>query len=550
MLTTMADLLVDRLADEDLALRVQAAGLFGYLAPQIVIPKLVQLLWDRDTRRRSAANAALRHLLGSNVADLRHVVVLVDGLEMAPGSPKVRTPADIGRLCEPPVPDSHRPAAEKADVVFKYIKEWAEGVPSTCWRALVPQCIRLVLADPTHMHKVRLLPALANHFAAHQDLVFADVLEAMRGATFMDDPREGVFQRLGPLLVLRALPPPMFHAADPTDKHLAAVAKTLWDRGCDGREALDLRKVCMELFGRFDPLLVQPRLLAHLRHSLGTRPLEAESELQVRLGLLSICSAMTYTASGVCSSTTAQWCTECTSVVLDDCLAKLDCGQPESEKLCAASIQVIAQAMVTALPKSTPAPKNSSPRCAAAVVEIDPNPPITVSDCISDLVQHLEGPNVTLHPYLLAAFQHAVNMTKDSPDRLTTLASRIIPPLVVKANTSATARQWTLVAACLHVLFLTVYALKQDVHPFVQSLGDVALHALHHKNEACRLGGLKLLGALMSAREDLFGFFSASYLVGVLTQLRALSTLDPSAAVQQLATGLAGVFDSLPLSQT
>lgn len=164
----------------------------------------------------------------------------------------------------------------------------------------------------------------------------------------MDDPREGVFQRLGPLLVLRALPPPMFHAADPTDKHLAAVAETLWDRwwprpgvlshcithsptgrpndanileccaeamgvnfvacslsqqvifvterlsaprllsattphaprGCDGREALDLRKVCMELFGRFDPLLVQPRLLAHLRHSLGTRPLEAESELQ------------------------------------------------------------------------------------------------------------------------------------------------------------------------------------------------------------------------------------------------------------------------------
>lgn len=31
------------------------------------------------------------------------------------------------------------------------------------------------------MHKVRLLPGLASHFAAHQDLVFADVLEAMRG---------------------------------------------------------------------------------------------------------------------------------------------------------------------------------------------------------------------------------------------------------------------------------------------------------------------------------------------------------------------------------
>lgn len=71
---------------------------------------------------------------------------------------------------------------------------------------------------------------------------------------------------------------------------------------------------------------------------------------------------------------------------------------------------------ITWIPRPvSPQSKNSSPRCAAAVVEIDPNPPITVcrwltriashrhtrsqvSDCISDLVQHLEGPNVTLHP--------------------------------------------------------------------------------------------------------------------------------------------------------
>ena len=133
-------------------------------------------------------------------------------------------------------------------------------------------------------------------------------------------------------------------------------------------------------------------------------------------------------------------------------------------------------------------------------------------------------------------------MCGDRTDRVAALAERVVEPLVRRANRSAVAKAWGLATACLHTLFLLVYSLKGAVHPHVPALGDMARTCLGHGEGPVRLGGLKLLGALMAARDDLFTFFSPEYLRDCARRIHGIAAMDSDPQARQLAAGLAPVF--------
>eukprot|EP01114_Cavostelium_apophysatum_P019972 TRINITY_DN6580_c0_g1_i1.p1 TRINITY_DN6580_c0_g1~~TRINITY_DN6580_c0_g1_i1.p1 ORF type:complete len:617 (-),score=110.98 TRINITY_DN6580_c0_g1_i1:15-1865(-) len=107
----LAEQLLLRISDEQLALRTQAAQLFANVDPVFIIPKLAQLTTHKDARTRSAADSALLSVLGKHSDVCGTIETLLDCLRQTSVSPvvqppKVISPADIAaahrRPTEPP----------------------------------------------------------------------------------------------------------------------------------------------------------------------------------------------------------------------------------------------------------------------------------------------------------------------------------------------------------------------------------------------------------------------------------------------------------------
>ena len=86
---------------------------------------------------------------------------------------------------------------------------------------------------------------------------------------------------------------------------------------------------------------------------------------------------------------------------------------------------------------------------------------------------------------------------------------------------------------------------RQALHPFLPPLADLALQCAKHQQAGVRVGGLKVLGALMAAREDLFTVCGAKYLDDAFRVLSGIAAMDSDRGAQQLAEGLVRVFAPL-----
>ena len=354
LMRTLAALLLDRLADSELALRTQSAGLFQYFAPALVVPPLVAALWHPDTRRRSAAHDALRHVLSGNTMDLAHVLSLLDTLNenSAAAVPQVPiTPADIGRLVTPaPAADPDKHLQDKVDMAFRYVTQWAEHVPQQRWPTLISQCLEAVVGDPTHLHKVRLVAVLAPHFADFRPLVFTRICKHLEEVAVSppDEPPEGaVFRRLAPLLLLRAVPAGLYTSGGASDDDveplLLRLQTRLWDGAFAAEELPDVRKLCMELCARFSAAWLCAQLLPSLRDALRTETLDADALFRAKLCVFGICNALNVHAS---EDPFPAFCQEYTALLLDECLVKFDFEDTEAEKLCRGCIECLAQTIV------------------------------------------------------------------------------------------------------------------------------------------------------------------------------------------------------------
>ena len=141
--------LLPRLADEQLAIRTDAAALFAALDPSFIVPRLAPLLVGA-TAERAAAEAALLAALRAHRDAAALVAVLIDvsrdaaAAAAAPTAP-VATPGEIG-----PRRDAPSGAAAPADAaagagadgcskledrLLRVVAKWAAGLDGAGWRA-------------------------------------------------------------------------------------------------------------------------------------------------------------------------------------------------------------------------------------------------------------------------------------------------------------------------------------------------------------------------------------------------------------------------------
>lgn len=103
----------------------------------------------------------------------------------------------------------------------------------------------------------------------------------------------------------------------------------------------------------------------------------------------------------------------------------------------------------------------------------------------------------------------------------------------------------SLVSASLQCLMHVCYKVQKSIHSYSIDLLNAVLKALkcnsNHLSHAVRLSGLKLLSAVLVAREEVV-IEHASLFLQIQKELFALSTMDTSSQVRQLAQQLVQII--------
>ena len=178
----MGRLMMSRLGDSELSLRVHAAELLSSLEPNDVVPSLSRLCADRDANTRSAAMAALVGVMHASTDPMAAVSSFIDacraeGYERSSVVPD--SPAQIGVVDRAGVRSRHADAAadKAAEHLYATVGQWAPALHAGAWKDITQMVVRKVLAAPHDAVLVGTCRRMAPWLDAA--VVFATVLPAI-----------------------------------------------------------------------------------------------------------------------------------------------------------------------------------------------------------------------------------------------------------------------------------------------------------------------------------------------------------------------------------
>lgn len=299
--------LLKRLGDVELTNRIEVAQLFAKLDPQFVLPALVQHLYSRDEKVRSAASASIVSVLKGHNDQCAVVSVLLDcSSNMIQNEIFPVNPGQIGLSTS---------GGSSPDVgrIMRLIPAWANKVKE--WDRLIDVILQKVFADPSNPVMPRFLSQISQHLSDNVEAVLKHVLAFMaeqpkmteelvlnlrNGDSFQTTQRLDavVFERLSPLLVLKVLhlkafddaSCPQLYGTKSENGNLCeqrCITDFLIERACGVFESHDIRKLSAELLGRLLPGIILPLLTKHLEDAV-----ENQHTLQARSCIFALCSSL------------------------------------------------------------------------------------------------------------------------------------------------------------------------------------------------------------------------------------------------------------------
>lgn len=316
--------LLDRLGDEELTNRLQASKLFAQLDPSFVMPALVQLVYSRDVRVRSAASDAIVAVLRGQTHPCNVISVLLDCIrDNVQNASLPKHPRQVGEsLKYSGSAASHSGSGMDVDRIMRLVPKWSSTVQD--WDSLVKMLLHKMFAETSNAVIPRFLSEISNHLADVTHTVFKLLISHMQKHKEANEDlllkwKEGrlsecedtrikdiLFDRLSPLLVLKVLPLRAFNdlnseelygefstitARDGDTVVTAADEKCitglLINRMCHLFEFEDVRKLAAELTGRLHPQVMLPLIGSHLEHAIHNRDI-----LKLKSCLFAICNSL------------------------------------------------------------------------------------------------------------------------------------------------------------------------------------------------------------------------------------------------------------------
>ncbi|XP_021814522.1 uncharacterized protein LOC110757258 [Prunus avium] len=548
----IANHLLERLEDGETAIRKQTSTLLPMIDPSLVLPSLVHLIYSSDESLQSTASDACVGVLKYHSQNAEVICMLLDCLSNLNQSVDLQTTAGVvGSKFD-------------SDRVLRLIPEWSKSVQS--WDVLIGLLIEKMFAEPSNATIVKFLSYISEHLAEAADPVLSCVLlhakrrkeidensfSGQECQTYRSDDSEKMqqtlFEHLCPLLIIRMLPLRVFN-----DLNSSIVYGQLFNQGifhdCGDINAInqdcvtilllkrtfcefefnDVRKLAAELCGRLHPKVLIPVVSSQLEIATGSRDI-----LKIKACLFSVCTSLVVRGRESLShpfmlkirktlETMLLWPSVDGDEVSKaqhgciDSLALMICAElqdPESfsivgKKGDASSGNSVLTYVINKLIQDNHQPVLSSNlddvKCSSEVPV-----PLSFYMCMANV--------------LISACQKILDSGKKPFVRKT------LPCLIhsVKVMTNSEIR-----AACIQVLFSSVYHLKSTVLPYSADLLEVSLKALRKGSEKERMAGAKLLGSLMASDDAILETISGR-LVEARSILSSISSTDPSVELRQV----------------
>eukprot|EP00249_Psilotum_nudum_P023153 c28762_g1_i1 orf=79-3576(+) len=559
--------LLNRLGDEELTNRVEAARLFAALDPTFVLPALVQRIYSRDQKVRSAASAALIAVLNSHRDQCAMVTVLLDCIiNVAQKVPIPQHPGDIGVATVGKSPD--------VDHIMRLIPAWASKVED--WEHVIEILLNRMFADPSNAVMPRFLSEISAHLSKRAQIVFCYLHAYMAKQQWLTDESltlkeetwkpsrrldNMLFERLSPLLVLKVLPLSAFSDASCRDLYgglatmmndyscsgniLSAalddkcITTLLLDRACGLMEFEDVRKLSAELMGRLLPSVMLPIITMQLEGAVKKR-----DTLRLKACLFAICTSLwLWRAESLYHSAMA--CVQ--SLLIQILLWPCSAADEETAKAQHGCIDCFAMMICVEISSSTTGNsqmgKKSGPiilfviRCVTGQqsdLQLNGEKGENLLDeMFRDGAGHVRGTHESFR-LCMANVLISVNQKISTRER-PSYASQTIPPIIkfIQGSTESKMK-----AACLQVLFTGVYHFKDAVCPFAVDLLNLSVTILRSKESSEeRIAAARLFASLLACEEATLSELTP-YLLDAKIVLASVSTMDASPELRTLCEQL------------
>eukprot|EP00698_Gefionella_okellyi_P010951 TRINITY_DN2869_c0_g1_i1.p1 TRINITY_DN2869_c0_g1~~TRINITY_DN2869_c0_g1_i1.p1 ORF type:complete len:591 (-),score=122.55 TRINITY_DN2869_c0_g1_i1:1640-3166(-) len=197
----LAELLLQRLGDDELQVRVGAAALFARLDAEFIFPRLLPLLLHKDARRRAAADEAIVTLICAHDNPCGAIMALLEcvrqplssqsetsSLSTAAPLVSVSSPADISAHAMLLLQQQQKaeqqsntaPDEQLVERVLRLSPKWSEQLHVSRWPAIIQGVVRILFAAPSDTIVVQFMSSLSAGFSAHASIVVALVLDKLQ----------------------------------------------------------------------------------------------------------------------------------------------------------------------------------------------------------------------------------------------------------------------------------------------------------------------------------------------------------------------------------
>ncbi|KAK9141899.1 hypothetical protein Syun_011299 [Stephania yunnanensis] len=572
--------LLDRLEDEEQEIRKQASNLFPALDPPLVIPELVHLVYSpNEITRLSASDAFLAVLVHhKNSPDV--IIMLLDCLReycQSPDFPKATGDVE---------------GQKDSNQLLKLIPEWAKTVDS--WDIFIGPLIDKMFAEPSNAIVVRFLSCISENLASCSDVVFTCVLSHVQEQEGKDgklsvssridrissELDHCLFDHLCPLLIIRVLPLRVFNdlGSSVVYGHVLNQATTrgfegkgfiarspisigdlLLERAFNEHEFEEVRKLAAELCGRIHPKVLLPILCSLLDHHAQARDVS-----KIKTALFALCTSLVLRGRDLMHLPDLLAMRKIVERILlwpstdgevskvqhgcIDCLALMICSELQSP----VSSKESAWNKISIVGKGSSHEDDTGGNSVLNYVIqhlLHGNSvPIglTQFDCPSHLVDESSEVNDGLGSLVPLSFRLCMANSlisacqKISSSGKKSLAEKILPVLVQSIKTI---KDSEIRAACLQVLFSSVYHLKTMVLPYSFDLLKLSVKALERGSDKEKMASAKLMASLMASDSAVVESISGGLLEARLI-LSTVSGTDPSAELRLICKELLACMTS------
>lgn len=283
-LTLMIQTTLPRLSDKDLETRRAAADVVAHLDAAKTMPVLISLLDSKDAGEQSAAIEAIVSTMEFQRSSLEAVETYL------------RT------LCTPSIWGSNDEAVlrERLTRAVKVLGRFAEKVREHEWVNVARLIVEMIFEAPSssalHQAFVTLSPWMGKP-PANRAILDACTRRLLKQSDDKGSDESDVFNRLGPLLVLRALP---VEAWDENADAARDIEKCLRHRMLNiSGEYEDVRRVSSELYGRMPKDFLNKDLISALESAYANGWKDSDDLSRLRSCMFSLNSALSVRGESV-----------------------------------------------------------------------------------------------------------------------------------------------------------------------------------------------------------------------------------------------------------